>query len=69
MYVCICNAKTEKQVRRAIASGANSHGALQMELGVGINCGSCQDQAKSILKENRDSRQQGQPLIYEPSLA
>jgi len=69
MYVCVCNAITDKQIRRSIASGATSLSALQVELGVGIKCGSCQEQAESMLKEHRNGRQRGQALIYRPSLA
>ncbi|MBL8507408.1 MAG: (2Fe-2S)-binding protein, partial [Chitinimonas sp.] len=34
MYVCICNAVTDKQIRRAINDGCGSMRELRMELGV-----------------------------------
>ena len=39
MYVCICNAVTEKQVKHAALEGASSLEDLQMDLGVATCCG------------------------------
>ena len=41
MYVCICNGVTDKQIRRAIAGGAQSVQCLRDELGVASQCGGC----------------------------
>lgn len=41
MYVCVCNAITEEQVRRAIAAGANNLDDLCEALGLGDQCGKC----------------------------
>lgn len=41
MYVCVCNAITEEQVRRAVAAGANSLDDLCAVLGLGDQCGKC----------------------------
>ena len=53
MYVCICNAITEKQVRSAAMEGATDLMRLQQALGVGAGCGSCKDTASEILSEFR----------------
>jgi bacterioferritin-associated ferredoxin len=70
MYVCICNAITDKQIRRAAASGVTSLAGLQTELGVGAGCGTCSDHAASILHESgARSGLRGQPMLYRPALA
>ena len=41
MYVCVCNAITEEQLRRAIADGARTLDDLREALGLGDQCGKC----------------------------
>ena len=67
MYVCICKAVTDKQIRRAAASGVDSLYELRDSLGVASGCGSCADQAESILSESLS--RQVQPSLYVPSPA
>ncbi len=43
MYVCICNAITDKQIRKAAKSGAQSLWDLQRKLGIASGCGSCKE--------------------------
>lgn len=50
MYVCICNAITESQIRRAAEAGIEDLRTLQRELGVGAGCGSCSEQALQVLR-------------------
>lgn len=49
MYVCICNAVTESQVKAAIAEGATNADALADCLGVGTCCGSCRPTVDAVL--------------------
>jgi len=51
MYVCICNAVTERQVRECAGSGVRSIDELAMQLGVGAGCGRCRDCAADLLDE------------------
>ena len=51
MYVCICKAITDQQIRDAARSGVGSLWALQKELGVSSNCGKCRHTAVNILRE------------------
>lgn len=51
MYICLCNAITEGQVREAAERGARSSEDLAHELGVGLGCGSCVSCAKALLCE------------------
>lgn len=51
MYVCVCNAITEKAVKEAIAGGARSLADLQAQLGVATCCGCCAGCAETYLQE------------------
>ena len=68
MYVCVCNGITDKQIRRAAKAGAVNMNALQAELGVATNCGSCHEMASRILSEC-EQRAAPIPQIYVPALA
>ena len=69
MYVCICNAITDKQIRKAAESGVRDLWGLQAQLGVASNCGSCKETAVEILREHRPARRCAEPQIYQPSPA
>ena len=67
MYVCVCKAVTDSQIRDAAASGAKSLGDLNRHLGVGSGCGTCAGTAKSVLDESRrcaDSPSPTYPAAY-----
>ncbi len=49
MYVCICNAITEAQVRASVEAGAETLEDLQLETGVATCCGTCAEAACSYL--------------------
>jgi bacterioferritin-associated ferredoxin len=66
MYVCICNAITDKQIRKAAEAGVHDLWGLQKELGVASNCGSCKEMAVEILRETKTL---AQPRIYTPAAA
>lgn len=51
MYICICNAVTERDICVAAARGATTVDDLTMELGVGAGCGSCREGAQAALSE------------------
>ncbi len=69
MYVCICNAITDKQIRQAAESGVQDLWSLQRELGVAVGCGSCKEMASEILRECREARGPREPLTYQPAVA
>ena len=69
MYVCICNAITDKEIRRAAEAGARDLWALQAELGVASGCGSCKEVASEILHDVRRQRRVAIPQIYTPAIA
>ncbi|MCX5590426.1 (2Fe-2S)-binding protein [Alcaligenes endophyticus] len=63
MYICICNAITERQVQEAVSNGAKSLCDLQGQLGVASCCGCCADTAKEYLP---GGAYQDQPMIAAP---
>jgi bacterioferritin-associated ferredoxin len=69
MYVCICNAITDQQIRKAAATGVRDLWDLQRELGVAAGCGSCKEMASEILRESRQRPKISEPVVYQPALA
>ena len=53
MYICICNAVTEKAVRECVRNGVCSVDELTLVLGVGAGCGRCRDCANELLQDAR----------------
>ncbi len=64
MYVCICQAITDRQIKSAVEGGIDSVEELKETLGVAVCCGSCEQDAEKIVAEHR--RVTG-PKIYRPS--
>lgn len=52
MYVCICNAVTDTEIRQCAELGATSLADLD-GLGVASNCGKCACMAAEILREHQ----------------
>ncbi|HET8876791.1 MAG TPA: (2Fe-2S)-binding protein [Casimicrobiaceae bacterium] len=51
MYICLCNAITDRQIVEAAHGGARTDEDLAQGLGVGITCGRCRTCAKELLME------------------
>lgn len=51
MYVCVCNAVTDEDIRRAVENGARSVRDLREELRVATQCGHCLDCAQECLDQ------------------
>ena len=66
MYVCICKAVTDREIRKAAAKGADNLYELRESLGVASGCGSCADHAQEILDETQSRRG---PTTYIPTPA
>lgn len=52
MFVCVCNAVTEKDIGSAVAEGCRSLRELREQLGVGACCGRCCDCARGVLQDS-----------------
>lgn len=50
MYVCICHAVTDREIRAAVARGATRLEDLTMTLGVGAGCGCCRGTAAALIE-------------------
>lgn len=53
MYVCVCKAVTDRQIREAANGGARTLRDLRNELGITIDCGRCASCANECLQEAR----------------
>jgi bacterioferritin-associated ferredoxin len=52
MYICICNAVTDSQIRGAFKSGqCSTIKQLCQQYGVGTQCGKCCQDAKKIFED------------------
>ena len=65
MYVCICKAVTDRQIRRAAATGVDNLYELRERLGVGEGCGTCASDAQDILNDSAAGR--ARPTLYAPA--
>jgi bacterioferritin-associated ferredoxin len=55
MYVCVCNAVTDRAIREAAQRGVSTLGELMLATGCGACCGSCRELALQILDESVDA--------------
>lgn len=51
MYVCVCNAVTERAIQEAVADGVRTYQSLQARTGCGTCCGCCEPVAIQVMEE------------------
>lgn len=56
MYVCVCNAVTDRDIGSAVAEGCCSLRELRDQLGVGNCCGRCTGCARDVLHQSLHAR-------------
>jgi bacterioferritin-associated ferredoxin len=56
VYLCVCKAVTDGQVREAVASGCSSAAAVAAETGASTDCGSCRPALCAEIRRARDAR-------------
>ncbi|MFK7822549.1 MAG: bacterioferritin-associated ferredoxin [Oligoflexales bacterium] len=62
MYVCLCNAVSDKQIKKAISDGASSVEEVQQVSNVGKNCGSCIFAVQEIIdREVGEKKENSEP--------
>jgi bacterioferritin-associated ferredoxin len=49
MYICLCNAVTDHDIRREVADGVHSFAELQARTGCSDCCGCCEREAREVL--------------------
>ena len=63
MYVCLCNAVTERAIREAANEGVRTLAELSRRTGCADCCGTCADLAEEILEDTNRTRTLDLPLI------
>jgi bacterioferritin-associated ferredoxin len=53
LYVCVCHAVTEHDLREQVACGAVDPAAVAVRCGAGTSCGSCTERICALLRELR----------------
>ena len=56
MYVCVCKAITDHQIREAARNGARTLDDLRRDLGVASECGNCAAYARQLLEETIENQ-------------
>lgn len=51
MYVCLCRAVTDRQIRESVENGASNFREVRAELDVGTCCGRCVPEARELINE------------------
>lgn len=49
MYVCVCNAVTDREIAERVRAGVHTLDGLSFELGVATCCGQCADCARGVI--------------------
>ena len=67
MYICICNAVTDREIRQAVRLGAKTLHDLREGLGVATQCGKCASCAKGVLREELSSQRCANSFACQPA--
>lgn len=51
MYICLCNAVTDHDIRREVADGVRTFAQLQARTGCSDCCGCCEPEARACLTQ------------------
>lgn len=51
MYVCICHAVTDREIREAVECGARSFSEVQSRVPIAGCCGRCESTAREMVDE------------------
>ena len=51
MYICLCQAVTDHDIKANVNAGAESLDDVQATLPVALNCGTCRDSAEALINE------------------
>ncbi len=57
MYICLCKAVTDQEIREAVDNGANTVGQLAESCGAGTGCGRCRPMAQELIDEHLSESQ------------
>ena len=60
MYVCVCNAVTDSDIRNAVDNGVYTMRQLQQKTGCASTCGCCKELAVETLQQALADRRESQ---------
>ena len=55
MYICICNAIKEIELRETVHKGARNAEGAYSDLGVKFECAQCKEHAEDVINDEIDS--------------
>lgn len=65
MFVCVCRAVTDKDIKQAVSEGACSFRDVRDQLGAATQCGKCASLTRDIVKQELDAcGADSTPLFY-----
>ena len=64
MYVCLCKAVTDNQIREAVANGATRFGQVRKQLNLASQCGKCGILAREVFNQSMELGICEQQLFY-----
>lgn len=64
MFVCVCNAVTDKDIHNAVSNGAESMRDLRQQLSLGSQCGKCTRFASLVLDEALQSKINSNKVLF-----
>ncbi|MFC1777869.1 bacterioferritin-associated ferredoxin [Pseudomonadota bacterium] len=63
MYVCVCNAVTDSDIRNAVDHGVRNLGQLRQATDCGATCGSCNETALEVLHQALTTKRQSESML------
>jgi bacterioferritin-associated ferredoxin len=64
MYICLCKAITDNQIREAVENGATRFGQVRRELGLASQCGKCGILAREVFDQSMERNIENDQLFY-----
>jgi bacterioferritin-associated ferredoxin len=69
VYICICNAVTDSDIRQAANEGVRNIRQLKKATGCAVNCGSCEQMAREVLTQALEDKSPFLKLVARPVAA
>lgn len=66
MYVCVCNAVSDRAIEEAVDGGVRTYEALQAETGCGTCCGCCEPVAIQVMEEAMRRQERDRQPAFSP---
>jgi len=63
MYICVCNAVTDSDIRAAVGSGVRNMKQLGKATGCGSACGCCKEMATDVLEQALTKKMEAHSLF------